>query len=94
MVRELEDAEVGRLHAAIVSVIDHACRTIADRAPPMDVKLRDFLHVRGRKDQPCDRCGGKIRTAGVHGHDAFFCPRCQPDPRQRGLVDWRRLPEG
>lgn len=91
MVRELDEAEVERLHRAIVTVIEHACRTIAERAPPLDEKLRDFLHVRGRKDQPCDRCGTKLRTTGVHGHDAFFCPACQPDVKGRGLVDWRRL---
>ena len=32
-------------------------------------KLRDFLSVRGRHGQPCQRCGTKIRTARVHADD-------------------------
>jgi formamidopyrimidine-DNA glycosylase len=91
MVRELGPAEVDQLHDAIVAVIGHACRVIGERAPPIDQKVRDFLHVRGRKDQPCDRCGTTLRVTGVHGHDAYFCPTCQPDVKGRGFVDWRRL---
>ncbi|HJN72824.1 MAG TPA: hypothetical protein QGF58_02720 [Myxococcota bacterium] len=30
----------------------------------------------------------------VRGHDAFFCPSCQPDTSGRGFVDWRKLPSG
>jgi formamidopyrimidine-DNA glycosylase len=48
---------------------------------------RNFLKVR-RKER-CPRCGSKIRTAGVRGMDAWFCPRCQPATRA-GLVDWTR----
>lgn len=91
-VRELGPDELDRLHDAIVETLGTACATIRERAPPLPEKLRDFLHVRGRKGEPCDRCGATLRTAGVHGHDAFFCPTCQPDLRGRGLVDWRKLP--
>jgi formamidopyrimidine-DNA glycosylase len=47
--------------------------------------------VRNRHGAPCPRCGTKIRKAGVHGHDAFFCPACQPETRKTGIVDWREL---
>ncbi len=47
--------------------------------------------VRNRHGAPCPRCGGKIRKAGIHGHDAFFCPTCQPETRKSGIVDWREL---
>ncbi len=92
MVRELSAVEVDRLHGAIVAVLDHACRTIQERKPPMEEKVRDFLHVRGRKNQPCDRCGTTLRTTGVHGHDAYLCPTCQPDIKGRAFVDWRKIP--
>lgn len=72
---------------AIVTVIEHACRAIAERAPPLDEKLRGVVHVRGREDQPGDRCGTRLRTPGVWGHDACFCPTCQADAKGRGLVD-------
>ena len=92
MVRELSPDEVDTLHDAIVHVLESAGRTIRERAPPLEEKLRDFLHVRGRKNQPCDRCGTTLRTTGVHSHDAYFCPTCQPDLKGRWFVDWRRLP--
>lgn len=86
----LGGGELAALHAAIVSVLGGARDVIAARAPPLPEKVRDFLHVRGRKDQPCDRCGTTLRVAGIHGHDAYFCPTCQPDVDGRGFVDWRR----
>jgi formamidopyrimidine-DNA glycosylase len=90
MARSLSEAELDRLHAAIVSVLDRARATIAARRPALDEKLRDFLSVRGRKGELCPRCGAKLRAAGVHGHDAIFCPECQVDRRGTGIVDWRK----
>lgn len=91
-VGELSPGEVDALHDAIVTVLNDACRTIRERAPPLPDKIRDFLHVRGRKGEKCDRCGTTLRTTGVHGHDAYFCPQCQPDVKGRGIVDWRKIP--
>jgi formamidopyrimidine-DNA glycosylase len=91
MMKALSDAEVDELHDAIVKVLTEARDTIARRKPPIDEKLRDFLKVRNRHGEPCPRCGAKIRRAGVHGHDAFFCPECQPETRKSGIVDWREL---
>lgn len=91
-VSELKEAQVEALHGAIVSVLKTARSEIKRRKPPLDVKLRDFVKVRNRKGQPCPACGTAIRAAGVNGHDAFFCPRCQPDTKGRGFVDWSRIP--
>ncbi len=88
----LSPAELAALHAAIVEVIGGATATIAARQPALPEKLRDFLHVRGKKGDPCDRCGQTIRTVGIHGHDAYYCPACQPDAERRGFVDWGRAP--
>lgn len=90
-VATLSASEVDALHDAIVDVLGSACRTIAERAPPLDEKVRDFLQVRGRAGEACSRCGTTIRSAGVHGHDAEFCPTCQPDEAGTSIVDWRRL---
>ena len=76
-----------RLHDAIVRVMTEAVAEIEGRAEPIDVKVRDFLKV--RRKETCPRCGGKIRTAGVRGMDAWFCPRCQPASRP-SFVDWTR----
>lgn len=90
MVRSLSDEELDRLHDGIVTVLSEARDTIKKRKPALDEKLRDFLKVRGRNGQPCPRCGTKIRSAGVHGHDSEFCPQCQPDARGSSIVDWRK----
>jgi formamidopyrimidine-DNA glycosylase len=76
-----------RLHEAIVKVMSEAVAEVEDRAEPIDVKVRDFLKV--RRKETCPRCGARIRTAGVRGMDAWFCPRCQPASRP-GFVDWTR----
>ncbi len=88
-VRSLSAEEIDRLHDAIVTVLAEASAEVARRAPPLDEKVRDFLKVRNRHGKPCPRCGSTIRKAGVHGHDAFFCPTCQPDERGSAIVDFR-----
>lgn len=91
-VKSLSDDELDTLHDAIVSVLTNARDEIERRKPPLDQKVRDFLSVRNREGDPCPRCGTRIRAAGVHGHDAFFCPQCQPETRRASIVDWRKLP--
>lgn len=91
MVRSLSEEEVDRLHDAIVKVLGDARAEVARRKPPIDEKVRDFLEVRNRHGEPCPRCGAKIRKAGVHGHDAFYCPECQPDGRKSAVVDFRKV---
>ncbi|HEX9202329.1 MAG TPA: DNA-formamidopyrimidine glycosylase family protein [Vicinamibacteria bacterium] len=85
--RSLSHDDGVRLHDAIVKVMTEAVSEVARRKEPIDVKVRDFLKVRLK--ETCPRCGSKIRTAGVRGMDAYFCPRCQPATRA-GLVDWTR----
>ena len=85
--RRLSHEEGVRLRDAIVKVMDEAVEEVARRAEPVEVKVRDFLKVRLK--ETCPRCGSKIRTAGVRGMDAYFCPRCQPASRA-GFVDWTR----
>ena len=87
---ELTADEVAKLHGAIVKTLTDATAEVERRQPELDEKVRDFLSVRNRKGEPCPVCGTSIRAAGVRGHDAFFCPTCQPDPKARGFVDWRK----
>jgi formamidopyrimidine-DNA glycosylase len=85
--RSLGHDDAVRLHDAIVSVMRAAIEEVARRDEPIDVKVRDFLKV--RRKETCPRCGARLRTAGVKGMDAYFCPHCQPQTRP-GLVDWRK----
>jgi formamidopyrimidine-DNA glycosylase len=64
-----------------------AVAEVARRDEPIEVKVRDFLKV--RRKEICPRCGAKLRTAGVKGMDAWFCPHCQPATRA-GFVDWTK----
>jgi formamidopyrimidine-DNA glycosylase len=90
MCKALGEDDRKALHAAIIAVTREAIATIEKRQPPLDEKLRDFVKVRNRHTEPCPRCGTKIRRAGVHGHDTFFCPECQPETRKTGIVSWRK----
>ncbi len=85
--RTLSHEDGVRLHDAIVKVMREAVAEVARRKEPIDAKVRDFLRV--RRKEICPRCGAKLRTAGVKGMDAWFCPHCQPATRPV-FVDWTR----
>jgi len=87
---QLADSEIAKLHQCIIEVMRWGIDEVEKANPPLAVKARDHMRVRNRKDQPCSRCGTKIRRAGVRGFDAFFCPTCQPLKREQ-FIDWRKL---
>jgi formamidopyrimidine-DNA glycosylase len=87
----LTAAEIERLFTSIQDTLRRAIAEVAARGQPIDVKVRDFLSVRGRDRQPCPVCGTTIRTVRVGAADAYFCPTCQPTERKL-FVDFRRLP--
>lgn len=39
------------------------------------------LEVYGRRGEPCSRCGSLIRRESFMNRSSFFCPKCQPRPR-------------
>jgi formamidopyrimidine-DNA glycosylase len=88
---KLSPEGVASLHVAIRQTLAHAIAVIAERDEPIEVKVRDFLAVRGRDRQPCPVCGTTIRTVRVGAGDACFCPTCQPAERKL-FVDFRKVP--
>jgi formamidopyrimidine-DNA glycosylase len=90
---QLTDAEIEKLFNAIGQVMRWGIAEVEKAQQPLEVKVREHMRVRNRKDQPCPNCGVKIRRAGVLGFDAFFCPQCQPLQRSQ-FIDWRTLPAG
>ncbi len=88
---QLDEAEIAKLHQCIIEVMRWGIAEVEKAQPPLEVKARDHVRVRNRKDQPCPACGAKIRRAGVRGYDTFFCPNCQPLKRTQ-FIDWRNLP--
>ena len=93
IVASLSADELAALYRAIGSVIQHGIDHVADAAQPIHLKVRDHMKVRNRQGQPCPRCGSKVRREGVHGHDVFFCPTCQPVKR-KVFIDWSKQPGG
>jgi formamidopyrimidine-DNA glycosylase len=89
-VRKLSPDDVDRLYAAIGDVTRRAIDEIDGRDEAIEVKVRDFLSVRGRAGQPCPTCGTKLREVRVGDSDAVFCPQCQPATRAL-FVDWGKL---
>jgi formamidopyrimidine-DNA glycosylase len=87
---KLAPEERDALFAAIPSVLNEATAEIRRRDEPIDVKVRDFLKVRGRDGKPCLVCGTTIRAVRVGDGDACFCPTCQPETRKL-FVNWSRL---
>ncbi|HEY4187117.1 MAG TPA: DNA-formamidopyrimidine glycosylase family protein [Polyangia bacterium] len=89
-VRSLTDDDRERLFVAIGTVLRGAIEEIERRDAPSDVKVRDFLAVRGRAGKPCPTCGTKLREVRVGDGDACFCPTCQPATRSL-FVDWSKI---
>lgn len=90
---KLDAAAVDALYAAIGRVLAEAIAEIRKRNEPPEVKVRDFLKVRGRDGKPCLVCGTTIRAVRVGDGDACFCPRCQPETRKL-FVSWSNLSKG
>jgi formamidopyrimidine-DNA glycosylase len=87
---QLDETAIAKLYDCIIAVMHWGIAEVEKANPPLHLKARDFMRVRNRKDQPCPRCGAKIRRAGVLGYDAFFCPACQPLQRKQ-FLDWQKL---
>jgi len=88
--RELSPEEVGRIHAAIVPILEAA---IASAGSSFDTHYKTVLGVAGgylsqsrvhrRKGLACPECGGvilKTKIAGLIGRPTYLCPTCQPTP--------------
>ncbi len=87
---QLEHEDVERLYRSIGRVMQRGIHEIEAAGKGIDVKVREHLHVRNRKGEPCSRCGTTIRRTSVLGYDSFFCPRCQPSTRKT-LVPWNTI---
>jgi formamidopyrimidine-DNA glycosylase len=90
---KLPPEEIDALHTAIGRVLGDAIAEIRRRDEPIEVKVRDFLKVRGRDGKPCVVCGTTIRAVRVGDGDACFCPHCQRETRKL-FVNWTRLNDG
>jgi formamidopyrimidine-DNA glycosylase len=83
----LTEAEATRLRNALRKVlqdsIDARGTTISDYRDSSGEAggYSNRLQVYGRAGEPCPRCGTPIERIVLSNRSAFFCPKCQPDPR-------------
>ncbi|TGK03003.1 DNA-formamidopyrimidine glycosylase [Leptospira langatensis] len=86
---KLQEEEKRQLYKSIKTVLADSIDYIRKKQAPLDVKVRDHVKVRNRKNEPCPRCGTTIRRANVLGHDSFFCPNCQRMAGEQ-FIDWNK----
>lgn len=86
---QLSEKEKMQFYQSIQSVLAEGIREVESAHRPLDEKVRGHMKVRNRKEEPCPRCGTKIRRANVLGYDSFFCPSCQPAKREL-FIDWNK----
>ncbi|HEY5052966.1 MAG TPA: DNA-formamidopyrimidine glycosylase family protein [Solirubrobacterales bacterium] len=85
---ELDEDEVGRLHAALHvlgDAIDHYEKTIGNEVPD---KVPMPLQVHRREGDPCPRCGTTIEAVFFSEHQTNYCPKEQTGGR---ILKDRRL---
>ncbi|EPG65432.1 DNA-formamidopyrimidine glycosylase [Leptospira wolffii] len=83
-----EEEKLG-LYSSIRKVLFDSIEYIRAKRAPLDVKVREHVKVRNRKNEPCPRCGTTIRRANVLGYDSFFCPNCQRMAGEQ-FIDWNK----
>jgi formamidopyrimidine-DNA glycosylase len=78
---ELDEEEVGRLHAALHvlgDAIEHYEQVIGEELPE---KLPMPLRVHRQEGRPCPRCGTTIEAVYFAEHQTSYCPREQTGGR-------------
>jgi formamidopyrimidine-DNA glycosylase len=85
----LTDDELGRLHAAMHSVLSDAVdRSVGQKAATLKGEKRSGLRVHAREGLPCPVCGDTVRSVSFADRSFQYCPTCQTEGRE--LAD-RRL---
>lgn len=74
----LDDAEIDRLHAAILDTLDEAVAAASGK-PPAELKdaKRRGMRVHGRRGEDCPVCGDEVRSVFFADNSLEYCPTCQ-----------------
>jgi formamidopyrimidine-DNA glycosylase len=74
----LDDEEVGQLHAAMRSVLTDAVeRARGLAAGELKAEKKLGMRVHGRSGQPCPVCGETVRSVSFADSTLDYCPGCQ-----------------
>jgi formamidopyrimidine-DNA glycosylase len=84
----LRRGEIAGLVAAVVEVFNEALGAGGTSFDSLYVNVNGesgyfdrSLNAYGREAEPCHRCGTPIRRKPFMNRSSYFCPRCQPRPR-------------
>jgi len=78
--RILDDAGIGRLYQAVVSVLQEAVHAGGANIDGVFKAGEYAVRVYGREGRPCVNCGRPIEKIRVGQRGTHFCPFCQPMP--------------
>ncbi len=85
LTRQLDDAEIARLHQACRSVLAdwtaRLRRETGDRFPEKATAFREGMAVHGRFGQRCPDCGTAVQRIRYAEHETNYCPTCQTEGR-------------
>ena len=81
MSQSLSDADADRLFGSAVELLrewtDRLVREAGERFPTRVTAFRSEMHVHGKYNQPCDRCGTAIQRIRYAENECNYCPTCQ-----------------
>jgi len=74
----LSDEEIGRLYAALQTVLAEAVTTASGK-PPAELKdaKRRGMAVHGRRGEACPVCGTEVHSVFFADNSLEYCPTCQ-----------------
>jgi formamidopyrimidine-DNA glycosylase len=79
--RNLDEAEVGRLHGAVESVLvewrDRLIAEAGDGWPTKVTAFRPEMAVHGKYREPCPVCGTAVQRIAYAENEVNYCPGCQ-----------------
>jgi formamidopyrimidine-DNA glycosylase len=79
--RQLSEEDVGRLHEATVSQLNHWTdvlrKQVGEKWPTKVTAFRPEMAVHGKFGEPCPRCGTKVQRIVYADNETNYCPTCQ-----------------
>lgn len=80
---QLDDAEVARLHDAVVASLtgwtEKLRAEVGDGWPTKVTAFRDDMAVHGKYQQDCPRCGSPVQRIVYASNETNYCATCQTD---------------
>jgi formamidopyrimidine-DNA glycosylase len=82
-VERLTASQTGSLHRSLMKTLRRGIKaggaTLRDWKNPdnKNGEFQKYMKVYGRKDEPCPRCGNRIKRIVVGGRGTWICTKCQ-----------------